>query len=445
MDAFTRETMKPTEPKPFYSHEAECGVIGSILLGGDFDEIEAAIPAGSMAFYDNRCRVLYETVTRMKQGAMHVDLITLKTQLENSGKLQEAGGLMFISGVMDSSPSASNGTYYASIISEKYTHKRMYQLTKTLLAKLANAGEVATEDLVDQFERGASEIRGLLTRPTGDVDNKEVLRGLVDLYQNASKGTRPYYVPTGFPDLDRISGGMRPGELFVIGARPGVGKSTLSLNIAENASAKGYASGVFSLEMKGTELLARMVASESKVCSKAAEEGVLSQDDQVRMAKAFGHVNKLPVLINDKSGIRIEEIAVHTANWVKKRNVRLVVIDYLQLIDRPSGDPVESLSVITRKAKVMAMDLKIPVILISQLNRASVTGQDRLPMLSDLRGSGSIEQDSDFVWLLCPKEKEDNIVLLLQAKARRGPMGAVEFLFNRRCNRFESVERRVSE
>jgi replicative DNA helicase len=436
--------MNPTPPKPFYSHVAECGVIGSILLGGDCEEINSAIPYGSGAFFDNRCRVLYATIGKMRGDRKHVDLVTLIEELKETGWLSEAGGPEFVSSIVDSSPSASNGTYYAKIVSEKYALRQMYNLVVTLKNKLGSAGEQDIEDVVSQFERGASEIRGLLTRPTGDVDNKAVLRELVDLYQGASEGRRPYFVPTGFPDLDRISGGMRPGELFVIGARPGIGKSTVSLNIAENAASKGFQSGVFSLEMKGQELLARMVASESKVCSKAAEEGATTEMDNVKMAKAFGFVNRLPVLINDKSGIRIEEIAVHTAGWVKKRGVKLVVIDYLQLIDRPHGDPVEGLSVITRKAKVMAMDLNIPVILISQLNRSSEK-ENRMPMLSDLRSSGSIEQDANFVWLLWQPNPQEDIVRLLQAKARRGPIGTVEFLFNKRCNRFESVERRVSE
>ena len=437
--------MKPTEPKPFYSHEAECGVIGSILLGGDCDEIDAAIPYGSGAFFDSRCRCLVENIGFMRGDGKHVDCITLVEELKQLGKLNEAGGIEFVAGLADLSPSPSSGTYYAKIVSEKYALRQMYNLVVTLKNKLGSAGEQAIEDVVDQFERGASEIRGLLTRPTGDVDNKEVLRGLVDLYQSASKGTRPYYVPTGFPDLDRISGGMRPGELFVIGALTGVGKTTLSLNIAANCSDKGFGVGIVSMEMNGQELLGRLIAAEARVSTRASEEGVLSQDDQVRMAKAVGHVNKLPIHICDRGTMRIEDIVVKITEWVKKKGIRLAIIDHMLLVSIVGKSLREELSVVTRRCKSMAMDLQIPIILVTQLNRESEK-EKRIPRLSDLKETGSTEADANVVWFLFRDEDpKSSIVKLLQAKHRRCQMDTVEFLFNRRCNRFESVERMVSE
>jgi len=362
--------------------------------------------------------------------------------------LEEAGGFTFISGVMDSSPSSSNGTYYASIVTEMYVQRQMLNLVVKLKNRLSNCTGMLMEEIVADFERGASEIRGLLTRPTGDVDKREALRELVDIYQHASDGKRPYLVPTGYPDLDKISGGMRPGELFVLGASTGKGKSTLAVNIAENCAAQGIPVGIFSLEMKGIELIARMVASVSRVNSRAAEEGVLNQAQLRQMVVATCKVDGFPIHIHDKSGVSIEEISVHAAKWVKEHGVKLVVIDHLHLVRKKGENAVQALGDISDKAKVMAMNLNIPVILVSQLNRSSEK-EGRLPALHDLRESGAIEQAGNFVWLLFDDENNEKnkttVVRLLQAKCRRGPKDTVSFFFNKQINRFESVERRVSD
>jgi len=435
--------MKSTEPIPFHSPEAESGAIGAMLVDQNvFDAIDSALPAKQHAFYDNRLRCLYEVIAKMREQRMHIDLITLSDQLTKVGRMQEAGGIEFIAKLPDCVPSADTGVYYAQIVNEKHIHREMMRSVVKLKNCLSNAGEQAMEAMVDQFERAALDIRNLLTKPSHDVDNKEALRELIDVYNNASSGKRPYYVPTGYPDLDRISGGMRPGELIVIGAYTSKGKSTLALNIAENCAAKGFPVGIFSLEMPGIELLARMVASISRVNSRAAEEGVLNEKQLYSMVSAVGRAGRLPIHIHDRSGIPIEYIANHSANWVKKNGVKLIVIDHLQLVAQRDSDVVASITEIADKSKVMAMNLKVPVILISQLNRSSEK-EARIPALHDLRQSGGIEQAANYVWLLFNDDKEKDVVRLFQAKARRGPLEHVSFYFNKQINRFESIERKI--
>jgi replicative DNA helicase len=323
------------------------------------------------------------------------------------------------------------------MVVEKYMLRRMVEGVDQLQQRLQEAGERSVVDFVDQFDRMALGFREMTTKHVDEVAIKDTLNELINTYQNASNGSRIPAVPTGFTSIDRRLGGFRPGELVVIGARPKVGKTTLGINIAQHAALSGYPTGIFSLEMKATELLQRMVSSMSTVPSKTAEEGFADHRQCALMTDAMRRLNKAPLMIRDQFTINIDQIALQCRKWKKTRGLKLVVIDYLQLIDRPRGTTTnEAISEITRKLKNLSGDIETPIILISQLNRLSDTDQ-RPPRLSDLRDSGSIEQDANLIFLLHPDGKERSKVHVIFA-GRRCPSDSDTLLFHREINRFEN-------
>lgn len=433
----------PMDRLPPHDLEAERGALGCMLLDPQdrVPEVLEKLPAGPGTFYDLRHRDLCEVLIEMHGQRIPIDLVTVPGRLRDLGKLDACGGLAYVSGHADAVPSAANLPAYLGTLRDKLALRRILQTCSATMAKVQEA-PADVEAIVAEFERDALAVGDAVTADSGDVDVKASLLKLVDDWQAAAAGNAPPKgIKTGLRALDSRCDGMRPGEVFVIAARPGRGKTTLALNIAHHVVfTEGEPVGIISLEMTGTELLTRMACSPAGVNSRDADKGTLSTDELRSLTVAIGKLSRAPLHIADRAALTIGQIASKARRWKQRKGIKLLVLDYLGLI-RDSGrqrSRYEAVSDITRDMKALAKELGIPVLMLVQLNRAN-ENEEREPRLSDLRDSGSIEQDADFVWLLHEGETTgpDLPTTVIIAKARRGPTSRADLLFRRKFTRFE--------
>lgn len=427
---------------PPSSPEAERGVLGCLLLdpNGCLPELAEKLPAGPGAFYDPRHADLCAVLLEMHRERTPIDSVTISNRLTTTGMAEAVGGLGYALSHQDAVQSSANLGYWIGIMRDKATLRRIMGACVNTMEKIPEFGDDA-ELAIAEFERSALSIRDSLSGASDDSDTKAVLLDLVGDWQDAAAGKpRPPGVLTGLRELDRRACGLRPGELAVIAARPGMGKTALALNIADHQIRGGNPVGFVSLEMSAKELLCRLACARASVDARAADAGALSADELKRLTVALGGIANEPLHVNDLPGRTVAQIAAKARRWKQRNGIKLLIVDYLGLI-RDSGrqrSRYESISDITRETKALAKELGIPVLMLAQLNRASET-DERPPRISDLRDSGSIEQDADFVWLLHPGEPSgsDLPVTLITGKARRGPTGQGELLFRRKFTRFE--------
>lgn len=420
---------------PPHSTEAEQGVLGCMLLSPQ--AIEACLEklkCGSEAFFDLRHRTIYEAIVSMRKNGEPTDLVTISNRLATA--MTSVGGLGYFATLMDI-PSAENIGYYLDIMIEKYVLRKAYcEMDKAKVEILQDAP--TPQDMISRLERMTIGLRSLMT-PVGDgVNIRDRLAALIDIYQKAESGERIPSVPCGFDCIEREIDGWRAGELIAVGARPKIGKSSLGMNVAMYAAKQGYPTGIISLEMTADEVLQRAVAAESGVPSKSAERGHTTDAEKKRMAVAMATIVKSPLMIQDTFTMNVDQIALLLRKWKKDRGLRMAVIDYLQLIDRPRGsNPNEAISEITRKCKNLAGDLGIPIILISQFNR-EVEKENRAPRLSDFRDSGSIEQDANLIIMLHrnPNDQTDTRVIMVGRRCKSSDSGRL--IFHKELNRFEN-------
>ncbi|MBN9690716.1 MAG: replicative DNA helicase [Verrucomicrobia bacterium] len=418
---------------PPHSLPAEQGVLGCILLSPS-ESLDACATLPPAAFYDLRHRDLLQTLRDMHDARQPLDLITVQQRLKDAGQLEAVGGISYLSGLLDAVPSAANLGYYLGILREKFTLRRMLSVATETISRIhENAAPV--EDLVAGFERDVLSVRED-SADDSEADVRGCLTEIISEMQEAASGKPTPRLWTGLHALDQSSEGLREGELFVIAGRPGTGKTSLAMQVAEHVAVGcGKPVGVFSLEMSRKELLGRMATSLARVDARRAERGQFNAQEASRLTAAMGRLSRAHLLIWDKPGLTVAQIAARARRWKQRHGIELLVLDYLGLI-RDSGrqrSRYEAVSDITREVKALAKELRVPVILLCQLNRASET-DNRAPRLSDLRDSGSIEQDADLVWLL---HHEDGSVIVATAKARRGPRGTTRLNFIGSYTRFE--------
>ena len=405
---------------------AEQGVLGGMLLSKDAiaDVVEII---RDRDFYRPAHELIYDAIVDLYGRGEPVDPVTVSAELTKRGDIARAGGAPYLHTLISSVPTAANAGYYAKIVRERAILRRLVE-AGTKIVQLGYASEGEVDDAVDQAQ---AEVYSVTERRANEdyVQLSTLLPAALDEIEKISQGVMGEGVKTGFKELDSLTNGLHPGNMIVLAARPAVGKSTLGLDIARYASIhKGDTSVIFSLEMSRSEITMRMLSAEARGALNNIRAGTLNDEEWARLARRMGEISEAPLFIDDSPNLSLMEIRAKARRLKQRHDLKLIVIDYLQLMT--SGKRVENrqqeVSEFSRQLKLLAKELNVPIIAISQLNRSPEQRSDKKPMLSDLRESGSIEQDADVVILLHRDDLYDNQnrsgeADLIVAKHRNGP------------------------
>ena len=445
--------LPPVDPTrtPPQDVAAEQSVIGAMLLSKDAiaDVVEQV---REHDFYRPNHQTLFSTVIDLYSRGEPADAVTVAAELTRSGELAKIGGAAYLHTLVASVPTAANAGYYARIVKEKAILRRLVEAgTRIVQMSYDETGEV--DNLVD---RAQAEIYDVTDRRTADDYqklDKLMNDALEEMNAIAQHGDKLVGIPTGFGELDKLLNGLQPGQLVMLAARPGMGKSTLGLDFARAASIKNNAtSAVFSLEMGRNEIVMRLLSAESGIGLTAMRSGKMNEADWQKLARKMSSVSNAPLFIDDSPNLTITEIRAKCRRLKQRHDLKLIIVDYLQLMT--SGRRVESrqqeVSEFSRSLKLLAKELDVPVVAISQLNRGPEQRNDKKPMLADLRESGSLEQDSDVVILI---HREDHYnrdserageADLIVAKHRNGPTGLIVVSFQGHYSRFAEMAKNYS-
>ncbi|WP_071130416.1 replicative DNA helicase [Enterococcus timonensis] len=433
--------------------EAEQAVLGSIFLDAD-RLVEASEYITADDFYKRSHRLIFQAMLSLNDRNEAIDVVTLKNQLEQANQLEDIGGISYLSELALAVPTAANVVYYAKIVEEKSLLRNLIS-TATAIVQEGYSQEDGVENILDEAERKILEVSERRNR-SGFLLIRDVLNTAIAnidrLYQNDEEITG---LPTGYLALDKMTAGLQPDELIILAARPAVGKTAFALNIAQNVGTKtDKAVAIFSLEMGAESLVNRMLCAEGSIEASHLRTGQLSEIEWQSLIVAMGSLSRANIYIDDTPGIKVAEIRAKCRKLAQEKgNLGLVVIDYLQLIEGTGRENrQQEVSEISRQLKKIAKELHVPVIALSQLSRSVEQRQDKKPVLSDIRESGSIEQDADIVAFLYredyyEREGEDeeessgreNIVEVIIEKNRSGARGTVELLFIKEYNKFSSI------
>ena len=427
---------------------AEASVLGAMMLSKDAiaDVVETL---NSADFYRPAHQSIYVAITTLFVRDEPADAITVAAELQRAGELNRIGGASYLQDLVQGVPTAANASYYGRIVTERATLRRLVDAGNRITA-IGYAGDGEVDSLVD---RAQAEVYEVSHRRTSE-DYKSLGELLPDVYTEletlSKSGGRPTGVPTGFTELDELTRGLHGGQMIVIAARPSMGKSTLALDFARNASFKhGKKSVFFSLEMSRSEIIMKLLAAGTDIDLRRMNSGQLSQKDWEKLAPHFNAATAVPLFIDDSPNLTMMEIRAKSRRLKQRHGLDLIIIDYLQLMS--SGKRVESrqveVSEFSRQMKLLAKELDVPVVALSQLNRGPEQRADKKPMLSDLRESGSIEQDADIVILLHREDKYDENsprkgeADLIVAKHRNGPTNTFAVAFQGHYSKFTDLGR----
>ena len=425
---------------------AEQSVLGGMLLSKDaIADVVESLRASD--FYKPAHETIYEAILSLYGHGSPADAITVADELKKRGELTRVGGAAYIHTLIASVPTAANAQYYAEIVKEHAIMRRLIE-AGTKIAQLGYANETEVDTLVDQAQ---TEIYAVTDGNAKEdyVSFSEALEETInEIDANSNRPDGVYGVPTDFIEFDELTGGLHGGQMIVIAARPGVGKSTLALDIARSASIHHQMTTVFfSLEMSRTELAMRILSAEGKISMGRLKKGDLDTEGWTNLATLQGRIDSAPLFIDDSPNMTLMEIRAKCRRLKQRNDLKLVVLDYLQLMS--SGKKVESrqqeVSEFSRSLKLLAKELDVPVIALSQLNRGSEQRTDKRPMVSDLRESGSIEQDADMVILLHredmynPDSERVGEADMIIAKHRGGPTRTIPLAFSGKYSRFNNM------
>ena len=422
---------------------AEQSVLGGMMLSKDAIADVVEILRGR-DFYRPAHETIYESLLDLYGRGEPVDAVTVSAELTKRGEIARIGGAPYLHTLISSVPTAANASYYAKIVQERAIMRRLVEAgTKIVQLGYSNEGDV--DEVVDSAQ---AEIFQVTERRVSEdyLPLNALLESTLDEIESiGSRGGQMSGVPTGFTDLDELTNGLHGGQMIVLAARPAIGKSTLGLDLARAASIKhGLTSVIFSLEMGRNEITMRMLSAESRVPLHHMRSGTMGEEEWGRLARRMGEISNAPLFLDDSPNMTMMEIRAKCRRLKQRHDLRLVIIDYLQLMS--SGKKVESrqqeVSEFSRQLKLLAKELDVPVVAISQLNRGPEQRTDKKPMLSDLRESGSIEQDADMVILLHredaydrehPRQGEADLIV---AKHRNGQTKTVVVAFQGHYSRF---------
>ena len=431
-------------------------MLGCVLLAPAecIGECIEKFKAGSEVFYDLRHQTIYNAIVDMFDAREAIDLITLQQRLKDKQMLDEVGGLSYLSTLPDCVPSSANLSYYLDIVQEKFLLRKMIHVCTDVVSRVYDhEGEV--DALMDEVERDILRISESRVQEHSNTIKELVKKAITTIEDYHQRQGMLTGIGTGFADLDKMTSGFHGGEMVVIAARPSMGKTSLAMNIAEHvALEQKLPVGVFSLEMTSESLVLRMLCSRSRVNMRSVREGFLAERDFPKLTGAAGKLATAPLFINDSSGLSVLQLRAKARRMYQQYGIKLFVIDYLQLLHstaRRAENRQQEIADISSGIKSLAKELDVPVIVLSQLNRELERDKNRKPRMSDLRESGSIEQDADLIGLLYKPNSEDEDganapaeddavpVNLLIAKQRNGPTGDVNLTFLKSYTRFESA------
>jgi replicative DNA helicase len=430
--------------------EAEQAVLGAIFLEPSSLTVasEILIPED---FYRAAHQKIFNAMLKLNDEGKVVDLVTVTEELAAAKLIEDTGGVSYLSDLASSVPTAANIEYYARIVEEKSLLRRLIR-TATEIASDGYSREDEVEALLSEAEKNILAVAQ--RKNAGAFHNiKDVLvRTYDNIEEMHNRVGEITGISTGFAELDRMTAGFQRNDLIIVGARPSVGKTAFALNIASNVAIKtGENVAIFSLEMGAEQLVMRMLCSEGNIDAQRLRTGSLTDDDWGKLTMAMGALSNSGIFIDDTPGVRISDIRSKCRRLKQEHGLGMILIDYLQLIlgsGRSGENRQQEVSEISRSLKQLARELQVPVIALSQLSRGVEQRQDKRPMMSDIRESGSIEQDADIVAFLYrddyyDKESENkNIIEIIIAKQRNGPTGTVSLAFVKEYNKFVNLETR---
>ena len=444
------ELSRLAEAIPPHALEAEVSLLGSMLLEPAVVADLLGILKDGQDFHRPAHSILFDVMVGCYEESSTIDVIQVNQKLSDQGLLDEIGGLDYLVHLAESVPSAANATRYARMVREKATLRELISAAGETLRD-AHSGDLEVAQVLEDAEQrifkiaqhreqqSATSLRDLVT---------EVMKSLEDA--DAGNG-----VPCGFTELDGMLNGLQPGELLILAARPSMGKTAFALNIAEQMGIAGHGVGIFSLEMGKQQLVQRMLCARGRIDSQRMRRSTLREDDYKRLMAACGDLENAPIYIDDTPGLSLLQLRSKARRMKDKHDISAIVIDYLQLMS--AGGRVESrqieVSEISRGVKAMARELKVPVLCLSQLNRAAEQREGHRPRMSDLRESGSIEQDADVVMMLHREEyyhrgdpdwldqnpDKQGVAEVIVAKQRNGPTGVVNLAWDAASTKFHDL------
>jgi replicative DNA helicase len=450
----------PSDTLPPHDEGAERGVLSCLLMAPQdvAHECLSMLPMGAKAFYLLKHQALYETLLAMSDACEPIDTITVVSKLRDGGKLVEVGGIAFVSELATEFMSAANVMSYLKIVKQKCI-RRMLMSACVAVARMAqeDAG-IPDEELLDKVEKtifAVSQERSSAVAPQCAELVRQTITKIEQYWTDSQNGGNGIIgLPTGFKDYDRKTRGMKGGEMIVFAGRPGTGKTSFAMCVAEHVAVdQNTPVGVFSLEMSSESLMLRLVCSRARINLTGVLDGKLVNRDFPRMTRAGAEIRKAPLHIDDTSGLTILELRAKARRMASLFGIKLFVIDYLQLLHSSSkraDNRQQEIADISSGCKELAKELDVPVVVLSQLNREMEREKNRKPRMSDLRESGAIEQDADVIGMLYQANPESDAaeddqaavqVNMNIAKQRSGPIGDVEFTFLKGFTRFESIGR----
>src|SRR2546430_10244086 len=430
--------------------EAERSVLGAILLHNDAFNLAAEV-IDSADFFRDAHRRIFDKMVKLVERGDAIDLVTLKEELGRSGDLDEVGGPAYITALVDGVPRSMNVEHYARIIKEKATLRSLIFSANKIVATAYEAEEDA-DVILDQAEHAIFAIADDKVRD-GFVSLKHLAQSSLDTIERLhSRKELITGVPTGFTDLDELTSGLQPSDLVIVAARPSMGKTSLVLNMAQHVGTKTDLSvGIFSLEMSKEQLFLRMLTGEARIDAHRLRGGFLGERDWGRLSQAIGTLSEAKIFIDDTPSIGVLEMRAKCRRLAAEHGLHMVVVDYIQLMQgrgRFENRTLE-LASISRSLKGLAKEMRVPIVLLSQLSRAPESRSDHRPQLSDLRESRALDQDADVVVFIYredmyadrsqPAADNEGVAELIVAKQRNGPTGIVKLAFIREYTRFENL------
>ncbi len=429
--------------------EAERSVLGAVLIRNEaINHAAELIDSGD--FFRLAHRRVFDGMVALSERGDPIDLVTLAEELTRSGSIQEVGGPAYLAALVDGVPRSTNVEYYAKIVKEKATLRRLIESAQQIASSAYDAEDDA-ELILDEAERSIFQIADRQMR-TGFTPLRDLVHQSfttieqLQAHQNVVTG-----VATGFTDLDEMTSGLQPSDLIIVAARPSMGKTSFTLNIAQHVGVKtGKSVGFFSLEMSKEQLFMRMLTSEARVDAHKFRSGFLSERDYSSLGHALGVLEQAKVFIDDTATIGVLEMRAKSRRLAMEHGLDLIVIDYLQLMQGRGRfeNRQQELASISRSLKGLAKELRVPIIALSQLSRATESRADHRPQLSDLRESGALEQDADVVMFIYREDQYDKkegsdsegIAEIIIGKQRNGPTGSVRLAFQKQYTKFENLD-----
>lgn len=433
---------------PPHSIEAEQSVLGGLMLDNNaFDDVAELVT--DVDFYRRDHRLIFRAISQLAELNKPFDVVTLGEALDNAGILDESGGMAYLALLAKNTPSASNIKAYADIVRERSVLRQMIQVSNEIAESAFRPEGRSSSELLDEAERKVFNIAEQGSKGAGPVPIKQVLKATVDridqLFKSDDKITG---IPTGFTDLDEKTSGLQGGALVIVAARPAMGKTTFSMNMAENALIRtGKPVLVFSMEMPAEQIVMRMLASLGRIDMSRVTSGKLEEDDWPRFSSAVSLLAEQKLFIDDSAGLSPVELRARARRVARDQgDLGLIMVDYLQLMQVPGAENrVNEISEISRSLKGLAKEMNCPVVALSQLNRGLEQRPNKRPVMSDLRESGAIEQDADIIMFIYRDEvynedsEDKGIAEIIIGKQRNGPIGTVRLAFLGRYTRFEDL------